>query len=201
MNLNKIQFKNEGWVNCKGRFYSAMDILQPSVYTFEKGVHIKKGEIDSGNWAVSYYLSMYGHRPKDFVLAEKSEILVNDIVCDMKNFSGYSCYMDRRIYPYFSKKTPLNKLIYGNQKTNPGTSVKEVKELFQLTDARFNRSLTQMGNEGILGMAAVGYSMGKEVFCFPWMSAKRFDDNYGYLSFCFDMLEKLGKIVIVPVGL
>lgn len=200
MRIQRIQFSNEGWVYCKATFYCASDILQPKAYSFKNGIHILKGEIDSGNWAVSYYLSMYSHRPKDFVLDGKIDILVDNKKIDIKTFCDYSCYLDKKIYPFFSQNIPINALIEKYSKKNTGKSAEEIRELFQITDARFYRPVNQMGIEAVLGMAAVGYSMGKQVFCFPWMSAERFRSNSICLSRCFDALENLGMIVIVPVG-
>ena len=200
MKIQRIQFRNEGWVYCKSTFYCANDILQPKAYSFKKGIHILKGEIDSGVWAVSYYLSMFSHRAKDFVMDSNFDVLVDNDICDIKTFCDYSCYLDKKLYPYFSQEIPINELIEKYSKNNTGKSAEEIRELFQITEARFNRPVNQMGNEAILGMAAVGYSMGKQVFCFPWMSAERFRSNSICLSRCLDALEKLGMIVIIPVG-
>lgn len=200
MDIQKIEFKNGGYVDCKSAFYSAMNTLGSNTYTFQKGINILKGEIDSRNWAASYYLSMFRCRPQDFILHMKPDIWVDGNSLNLDIFCRYSCYMDSKFYPDFSTDTPLNQLIEENLKNNPEKSAEDVKELFHLSDARFDRPIKIMGIERFLGMAAAGYSMGKQVFCFPWMSAKRFDGVSGYLSVCFDTLKKLGMIAIVPVG-
>ena len=201
MRIKKIQFKNDGYAFCKSKYYSAIDVLRPEEYCFTTGINRLEGEIDSGNWAVSYYLSMYCHRPKDFVLYEHPTVFVDGRLCDIKVLSDYSCYMDNELYPAFSRDMPINELIAKNIINNEDMSLEEIKELFQLSDLRFNRPICQMGNEGIRGMAAVGYSMGKQVYCFPWLSRSRLDYFAYNLIYCIETLKNLNMIVITPIGL
>ena len=73
--------------------------------------------------------------------------------------------------------------------------------MFQIDNDRFERSLASMGNEIFKAMSAIGFSYNKEIFCFPWLSSKRFNSYHRNLSVLLHILEKLGKIVIVPVGI
>ena len=79
-------------------------------------------------------------------------------------------------------------------------SVEDVKKIFDLDDERFERPLKKVGNERLRAMAAIGYSCGKEIFCFPWHSDRRFEYYHGNLSMLLEMLVDLGKMAIVPVG-
>ena len=102
MKISSIVVKNEGYVHCKSTFYSAQDSLSRySCYSFSSGINKLIGEIDSGNWAVSYFLSMYKHRPKDFVLFEQPEVFVNNKCVSLNELSEFSCYMDK-LDPLFS---------------------------------------------------------------------------------------------------
>ena len=74
----------------------------------------------------------------------------------------------------------------------------DVKRLFDLDDMRFERPLRQNGNESYRAMAAIGYSFGREVFCFPWFSAKRSKYFQGHFSFLLEVLAREGKTVIFP---
>ena len=49
-------------------------------------------------------------------------------------------------------------------------------------------------------MAAIGYSMGKQVCCFPWFSRKRYESYHKNLSWLMEMLENLEMTVILPIG-
>ena len=86
MNIENIHVKADGSVHCRSRFYSAFDHLDGDAnYIFTTGVNKLVGEIDGGNWAVSYYLSMHNYRPKDFVLFTKTEVSVNGKMIPLQN--------------------------------------------------------------------------------------------------------------------
>ena len=79
MKIDSIHISNSGYVNCRSGFYYSQDILhRSSVYSFSSGINKLIGEIDSGNWAISYLLSMYKYRPKDFILFEQPNAFVNN---------------------------------------------------------------------------------------------------------------------------
>jgi len=49
-------------------------------------------------------------------------------------------------------------------------------------------------------MAAIGYAIGKDIFCFPWMSQNRFESFHSNIVGILPILESLNKIVILPIG-
>ena len=59
----------------------------------------------------------------------------------------------------------------------------------------------EVGNEIFKAMAAIGFSYKKEIFCFPWLSNRRFESYHENLTTLLQILEKLGKTVIIPVGI
>ena len=193
--------RNEGYVSCKSSFYSALDSLSHSLcFSFSPGINKLVGEIDSGNWAVSYLLSMYRHRPEDFVLFDPPKVVVNKKELSLNSFSRFSCYMDLSD-PLFSFDGSLEGMIQkGLEENGLNYSPDDVRALFQIDADRFNRPLTAVGNEIFKAMAAIGYSYKKEFFCFPWLSNKRLKSYHENLTFALRMLENLGKTVILPVG-
>ena len=111
MIIKKIKVQNHGYVYCKSGFYTAADGLsENSVYTFTTGINKLHGEIDSENWAVSYLLSMYTHRPEDFILFNEPKVSVNDKIMSLSELAEYSCYMDK-IYPLFSTDVSVKDLV------------------------------------------------------------------------------------------
>lgn len=201
MKINQIHIINDGYVNCKSVFYSAQNILDNARFTFSTGINKLKGEIDSGNWAVSYLLSMYKYRPKDFVLFNEPSVTVNNQYIPMKEFSKFSCYMDK-IYPLFSKKASVKKLIMqGLDYSKNNYSINDIKDLFCLSDQRFGRPLAGVGNEIFRAMSAIAFAYNKQIFCFPWLSKMRFDGYHENLTVLLQILEDLKKIVILPVGI
>ena len=201
MIIERVNIRNYGYVSCKSAFYSAEDGLSECTqYNFSTGINRLVGEIDSGNWAVSYTMSMYKARPKDFILFEKPEAIVNNEPMSLGELCKFSCYMDES-YPLFSSKHSIRNLITkGLRNSQVGFTVDELKNMFYLDDQRFERPLTQVGNEIFRSMAAIGVAFGKEIFCFPWLSSRRFHGYHNNLSGLLEILEDLKKIVIVPIG-
>ena len=202
MKIENVSIRNQGYVECKAAFCSAQDLLSENrEYKFTTGINRLVGEVDSGNWAVSYLLSMYIYRPEDFVLFGKTDVTVNySTVISLNKFSEYTCYMDP-VYPMFSTKKSVRTLILqGLEKNHTDCTPEYFKDMFCLDDQRFRRPLSQVGNEKFRAMAAVAIAHGKQVFCFPWFTQRRFEYYHENLSVLLEMLGSLGKIVILPVG-
>ena len=202
MGINDIRIKNEGHVFCKSSFYSAQDSLSHDLcYTFSRGINKLIGEIDSGNWAISYLLSMYKHRPEDFVLFEQPEAVVNNKLVSLNELSAFSCYMDP-LDPLFDPAVSVkDSVIQGLAYSKQNDTYDAVKNLFYLDSERFERPLNAAGNEIFRSMAAIGFSYKKEIFCFPWLSDRRFESYHENLTGLLRIFENLGKTVILPVGM
>ena len=202
MIIKKIEVSTSGFVNCRSRFYTALDILSDkNKYTFSQGINWLYGDIDSGGWAVSYYLSMLETRPKDFHVQGTSSIFVNDELVPTKDVLCHSCYMDETVYPLFSQKQSVRKLVTKAIKANGlNCSADDIKDMFCLDAQRFERPIAYVGNERFRAMAAVAHCNNKQVYCFPWLSKMRFDSYCANISTLLEMLASLKKIVIVPVG-
>ena len=202
MRIVNVSVQNEGYVFCNSNFYSAQDTLSNSTcYNFSIGINKLQGEIDSGNWAISYLLSMYKHRPKDFVLFDSTTVMVNnDKTISIDELSLYSCYLDK-LDPLFTYSVPVNKLVLkGLKRSHSKYSCDDIKSLFQIDNERFERPLSGVGNEIFKAMAAIAFANGKEIYCFPWLSNKRFSLYDKNLTELLETLKECGKIVIMPVG-
>ena len=78
MQVHSICIKNDGYVGCKSGFYTALDVIDGGkIYEFSQGLNFLYGDIDSGNWAVSYLLSMYEEKSRSFILSELPSVNVN----------------------------------------------------------------------------------------------------------------------------
>lgn len=49
-------------------------------------------------------------------------------------------------------------------------------------------------------MASIGYCYKKQVFCFPWLSQKRFANYHSNITDLLDILANLNRIIILPMG-
>ena len=201
MKINKIDIQNEGYVYCQSCFYHAHDGLSADVkYSFSKGINKLYGEVDSGVWAISYMLSMYCYKPKDFVLFNDTQVFVNDMLMTLEDFQKFSCYMDKS-YPLFSKNSSIRKLIAKGIKINKlNYSPDEIRDMFCINHNRFERTLKTVGNEMFKCMAAIAYSYNKQVYCFPWLSQHRFQNYHQNITELLEILNRLDKIVIIPIG-
>lgn len=201
MKIEKIKVFNEGYVHCHSCFYSSQDNLSVDLkYCFNTGINRLYGEIDSGVWAISYLLSMYSYRPQDFILFEETEAIVNGTIMSLENLSQYSCYMDR-LNPLFATKNSVKKLIIKGIRDNKlNYFPHDIKKLFRIDSERFEQPITSVGNEIFKVMAAIGYCYKKEIFCFPWLSQKRFENYHSNITDLLEILASLNKIIILPIG-
>lgn len=143
---------------------------------------------------------MYTCRREDFVLHKQPEVLINGECVSIEEAAKYSCYMDR-IYPLFSGDGIVKDLAEeGLNKNGLEYSVADIKNIFGIDNKRFERHLDGVGNEIFKAMAAIGFCNKKEIFCFPWLSNKRFESYHFHLTHVLDILNGLGKIVIIPIG-
>lgn len=201
MKIERITARSEGYVHCYSEIYTAKDILSFDLsYNFSKGINTLIGEIDSGNWGISYLLSMYKYSQEKFILFEQTMTTINDSIVSLDYLSKYSCYMDK-IYPLFSTKSSVKEIVMqGIEKHKLNYSTNDIRDIFCIDNERFIRPLSGVGNEIFKSMAAIGYVHGKQIFCFPWLSKKRFDGYHCHMAGVLNALKSLEMIVILPIG-
>lgn len=108
----KLIITNNGYVHCKSRFYTSRDLLsERRTYNFHIGENMLRGEIDSGVWAVSYLLSMYTYKPKDFTIFQPAAAMLDGISVSLSELSKKTCYMDYSYYPLFHSRATVRQLI------------------------------------------------------------------------------------------
>lgn len=199
--MKTIEIHNEGFVYCKSAFYSVHDVLTANkTYVFNKGINKVIGDIDSGNWAISYMLSMFKNRHKDIIVFEKPIIMVDKREVSLSDFSSSTCYMDL-INPFFHNNNSVEKQIKRMLISNKSSlKLDDLKNRFYLKDDLISKKITQQGSEIFQAMAAIGVANNFDVFCFPWMSYNRYRHFYYHLEITFNTLSYYGKIAIVPIG-
>lgn len=202
MIINKIVLEADAFVHCSSSFYSARCTLsENSQYLFNNGLNLLVGEIDSGAWAADYVLSMHQYRTKDIVFTEQPALFINDETAALEEIFKYSCYMDK-LYPLFSSRKTVKRIITDSCKHKENLKrAEEIIDMFKLSDNRLDRPIKETGNEAFQAMAAIGYSCGKQVYCFPWMSRDRYNYYRMRLQSVIDTLKELNMIVIMPIGL
>lgn len=198
--IENIRIENGGHIFCRSEFYSVLDVLPDNVtYEFSNGINVLLDDIDSGNWAVSYLLSMYRYEAHKTPLFSPMNAIVNNDIIPLTQLWEYTCYMDR-IFPLFRSRRTVSHLISQGIKMNGiSTSAEYIRELFHIDRERYCRPLKNTGNEIYKVMAAIGYVYGKQVFCFPWFSRRRYNAFHDHMSEALNVLNTLGKIVILPL--
>lgn len=197
MSINSIKININGYVSAKSDFYCVEDVLPNDEVALQNGVNMLEGGIDSGVFAVSYLISMYpkvNHR----LLFSTPEALVDGVRVPLSKLAKRACYIDLS-YPLFSSKKTVRTLVtLGLKKSKLRYSADEICEIFKMTPFRFDRPISGTGNERFKAMSAIGFSYGKEIFCFPWFSKYRYDRFKIHMKHLNDTLSSLGKMVIFP---
>ena len=193
-----IRIRNNGYVYCKSVFYSVLDNLNDKEYCFTVGTNELRGGIDSGIFAISYLISMYDrvNKKKLFLPCEAN---ADGRIIPLRELAKRCCYMDFSNPLFSSKRKSVRRLIeIGLKKSKKEESFEEIKEMFRLDFQRVSRPVSATGNERFRAMAAIGYSYGKEVFCFPWLSKKRLDYYGKNISWLLEKIEDLKLCAIFP---
>ena len=201
--IKEILFSCEGHINCKSKFYTSHDVLQEYMnFKFTTGINNLFGDIDSGAFGVSYLLSMYNIDVNKKLLSSPLIATVDGKPETLDVLSKKCCYLDDDFFPLFSskRKTILQLIEKGIKKSKINQTAEKICNLFLLDSERIHRPIKYVGNERFRAMAAVGYSFGYQVFCFPWLSKKMFNYYTNNILWLLDILEKLKVVVIVPRG-
>ena len=102
---------------------------------------------------------------------------------------------------WYGKSLSVARLIQkGLEQSHRNIDIKEVIELFGLSDSRINMTLNELSWEKWRASIAIGYAFNKKVFCFPWGDTAFINDlilNVG-IHRCLDILTKDGAMVILP---
>ena len=199
MDINEIRIKNEGYIDCKSNFYSVCDILNGREFKFVRGTNILNGDIDSGVFAISYFVSMYPKINRK-TLFMPHEAFVNEKLMQVSELSKQACYLDQSYHLFASRKPVSGLIARGLKRSGIAYSVDEIRDMFEIEKNRFDLPINATGNERFKVMAAVGFCYEKHIFCFPWMSRMRYECFEGHTEKGLDVLESMGKIAILPIG-
>ena len=189
-----------GYVECRSTSMVVSNTLNDfhRKVTFTVGVNALRSEPDSGSWALSYMLSMYRHRPKDFMM-DPPPVKVDGQNVPLRELTKSACYLNT-LDPLFSsrRRTVESLVTEGIRKNKLSVSPQEIMELCGMTECRFNRPVTATSTEMLNAMAAIGHCWGRHVFCLPWMSKDVVKTFGHHMDFLLKGLTALGHIVIYP---
>ena len=197
--MNELTIENfHGHFICKELYNRIQSTCDRLSYQFQNGVYVLAGEIDSGGWA---FASSLCQNNTNF-LGSDTVIKFNGGIMSLADMIEISC--DLSYEPVESEreneKGIRQKIAEGIEKYNLNYSLEEIKELFFIADERFDRPVHCVGNERYRCNAAVGYTNGKKIFCFPWLSKKMTAYHCGWLRHLCDIMSELDCIVFLPLS-
>lgn len=186
-----------GGFNCTLENYGSMrDTIGHFSYNFKPGIYIFEGECATGGWALSTILS-----GKDKLI--QGQIRIDDkIVCN-KELQKYGCYVgeDAGLKKWFGlvDMSVLEQIEYGiKNKLSYSNSVEEIKRIFKLSDERIKRKIKYFSGERWKASMAIGYALGKRIYCFPWMNSKLILQLENCLKTCCQPLLESDATIIIP---
>lgn len=197
MNNKKLELINvSGGFECELFNYGKMrDTIGHFNYNFSPGIYVLRGEFGMGGWALTEILC---GREKNF----SGKILFEEKAIDWMKLQEISCYvgdvMRIKGHRLFEKRTIHTQIDYAvNKGLAYGKRLDEVKEMFELSESRFERPIQQCSGERWRISMAVGYAFEKRIYCFPWVNGK-FLQSLMCLELCLQHLLNTNAIVIIP---
>ena len=166
-------------------------------YKFECGkIYGIVSDYGCGSWGISNCVS--GGCSTDYytgkVFLNGSEILPAEL-------SKHACVVFDNVFEGINSSDNLLSarecILLALKKSGLEYNVEQIKEMFGLSDERFDRSLKNVSGEILRISIAVNFALGKDIFCFPWLNRHDIGlinkDNLA-------MLKKHSKIVIIPTS-
>lgn len=164
-------------------------------YVFYPGIYVLKGEFGTGGWALTEIVC---GREKGF----SGKILLNGRSIDWLELQEISCYVGDKTKikgQCFGEKQTIHKQIdYAVSKGLAyGKSVEEIREMFKLSEGRFERPIQKCSGERWRISMAVGYAFEKQIYCFPWVN-RTFLQSLTCFRICLQHLMDVNAIVLIP---
>ena len=197
--INSLRLINfQDIVECQDSLHKSMETFLPINYELNKGnVYGFISDFGCGSWGVTTCLG--GRSTKNY----SGKVLLNNTEIQASQLSSYSCFITEKIFPNINShdnmmtpKTCIEKALAISGQT---FSVGQIKDIFCLSDGRFERPLSEASGEVWLISLAVNFALGKDIFCYPWLNQldiARFKTAYEHNV--IDFLKNENKIIIVP---
>lgn len=188
-----------GGFNCALENYGNMrDTIGCFSYKFKSGIYVLEGDCATGGWALSTVLA-----GKDKFM--KGEVWIDNNLISVDELKKYTCYVgeDAGLRKFLGVKsmTVAEQIQYGIKKGfSYCDNIEDLKSKFGLSSGRFNRQIKYCSGERWRVSMAIGYAMGKSIYCFPWVNKRLVNSLSDCLKTCFTLLLEKGAIIIVPTS-
>lgn len=188
-------------VNCKFEFVGEIyGICNDFSYTFHDGVYALSGEITDGGWTFSYALTDI---KKNILFYDQAEYFFNNsrlTLQEIQKLTHYVGYIPKRTFPNKWVNQSIHKYIKeGIIKNKLKYTPSQIRDMFYISESRFEREQLYSGIQTFLTSAAVGFVNSKKIFCFPWLNKKFILDYHDLFKQMFSVLKSNECIVLVPI--
>lgn len=180
---------------CHSQLYSCKESFLPITYQFlPANSYGLFSDFGRGSWALTTCLGGRGYDPIS------GSIYLNEVEICCNEMRKYSCFVGENTFDQINNAEDLLTAKICIQRaldiSNLPYSVSEIKDLFRLSDERFERNLQYVSGEIWRISIAVGFALNRELFCYPWMNIH---DLNAYLDVeIINVLKKYNKIVVIP---
>lgn len=184
-----------GSAYCHSQSYSSREGFLPITYQFLSGnVYGLISDFGRGSWGLTTCL---GGKCETVI---KGTVAVDRQTVNCNELRRYTCFVGERMIndidpeqiglsasKCIKRALEISKLPF---------TVDQIKEMFELSDERFDRDLNMVSGEIYRISIAIGFAFNKDIFCYPWMNThdlSRYVDKK-----CIEVLRKYKKIVLIP---
>ena len=194
--LKFIEFQD--MVECDSMNFHSRESFLPINYEFKPGnVYGLISDFGCGSWGLS---TCIGGR---FTTNHSGKILLNKNEITSDELKKYGCFVCEKNYEILNIKdnfsSPRECIEKALSFTMQPYSSKQIKEMFSLSNERFERPLSYASGEIWLISIAINFALGKQIFCYPWLN----EIDIGRFQIAnthniIRLLKDTGKIVIIP---
>lgn len=185
-------------VNCRSFLYQSREsFLKCSFQLFAGKAYGIASDFGCGSWGLVTCLA--GQGSVDY----SGSVFLNERIVSPIELMQYSCFISENYFPTVNSTqnllTPRKCIEKALSISKQPYSVSDIKVIFNLSDSRFERPLENVSGEIWQISTAVNFSLGKDIFCYPWLN--EYDISWFEIackSRVIDFLKSKGKIILVP---
>ena len=128
------------------------------------------GEFGYGGAALSCGLTGNTKFINGQVFVDNAEVSL-DYIIENSWYIGYDNRKKTGAFRDFRRNSIREQIEYGIGHYTCDHELSEIKNAFSISDDRFERNIKYVSGERWNASAAIGFSYGKRIFCYPWMNS------------------------------
>lgn len=160
------------------------------------------GEFGNGGAALSCGIAGLTNFYEGRIIIDKEEVSIDTLIrCSWYVGVDLFYHNSSNIFKRknkLTKKTVKEQIEEGIRKNNSDYCVKDIQEIFKLSNERINRNIEYVSGERWKASVAIGFANGRTVFCYPWFNTKDIERFQEQLHNSIDVLLNNGCMVILP---